>query len=488
MTSGQLEDVIISSKEAYEIYKKKTVADRVKLMRSIAQEIENLDKSVIQAAMEETSLPEGRLTGEKARTVNQWRSYADDLESGEVLDIRIDTALPDRQPPRVDIRKTMVPLGPVAVFGASNFPFAFSTGGNDTASAIAAGNSVIVKAHPAHPKTAEIVGNAISEGVEKAGYPIGLFQQVFGEIELGTELVKHSAIQSVGFTGSFQGGKALFDVANKREVPIPVFAEMGSINPLFVLPDKLKQADAAFAEDYVDSLTLGTGQFCTNPGTLVTIKGEGYDDFVANAKKAITKKPAEEMLHQGIAKAYNSNTKTMTGYNEVKVLAHGEDGQEHESQAVLAETTGQDFLSNTKLCGEVFGPFGLIIACENKEEMQAVAKNLEGQLTISVMAEDDELENYNKLLLDLREKCGRLLFNNFPTGVEVCIAMQHGGPFPATTNSQTTSVGSDAIKRFQRPVSYQNWPKHLLPNELKDENPLGLIRTVNGTSSTKKVE
>lgn len=484
----QLEDAIQASKEAYEMYKAKTIKERVALMRAIARAIEDLDETVIKTAMEETHLSEGRLTGEKARTVNQWRSYADDLESGEVLDIRIDTALPDRNPPRVDIRKTMVPLGPVAVFGASNFPFAFSTAGNDTASAMAAGNAVIVKAHPAHPKTAEIMGKAISTGIEKAGYPRGLFRQVFGEVELGTALVEHPAVQAVGFTGSFGAGKALFDAANKRDIPIPVFAEMGSINPMFLLPERLKNSDESLAGKYVGSLTLGSGQFCTNPGTLAVIKGEGYDQFKEDAKTALTQKPAERMLHEGIATGYANNAQAMTDFKEVSVLARGKEGQAHDGQAVLAETTAKDFLHHKKLCGEVFGPFGLIIVCDNKEEMKAVAQGLEGQLTISLLAEPGELSDYNDLILALREKCGRLLFNNFPTGVEVCIAMQHGGPFPATTNSQTTSVGSDAVKRFQRPVSYQNWPKDLLPEELKDENPLNLIRTINGKSGTWQIE
>ena len=324
-------------------------------------------------------------------------------------------------------------------------------------------------------------------GVEN-GYPIGLFSQIEGEVEIGTELVSHPSLKAVGFTGSFQGGKALFDIANKRNEPIPVFAEMGSVNPLFLLPKKLKSSDSDLAVKYVESLTLGSGQFCTNPGLLVAMKVPELQEFIAVTKQEISKKSAEKMLHQGIASNYLKNSTKITDHSAVKIIATGEPGDVNSGQAILAVTSASDFLKNEHFCGEVFGPFGLIVECENKQEMENIAAKLDGQLTATLLADEDELEEYINLKSILIEKCGRLILNNFPTGVEVCMAMQHGGPFPCSTDSRFTSVGADAIKRFMRPFCYQNWPDNQLPDELKNGNPLNLLRTINETNTTQSIK
>lgn len=472
-----LKEIVQSSAEAFQWFKQANVEKRYLLMLEIARQIESLDEELIETAHQETNLPSTRLSGEKARTVNQWRSYAEAMRSGLVLDVRLDV----QREQNIDIRKTMIPLGTVVIFGASNFPFAFSTAGGDTASAIAAGNTVIVKGHPGHPKTAEMMGKAICKAVAELGYPKGIFAQVFGGIETGAELVRHPVVKAVGFTGSFQGGKALFDLAAKRQEPIPVFSEMGSINPLFLMPDRLKNADSDLADQYVGSLTMGTGQFCTNPGVLVVIKGAGYKNLLGMIKERIASKEAEAMLHPGIASNYQQHTTEFAAHPSIQVIAEGKEGGENTGQAVLARTTAAEFTADRNLCGEVFGPFGLIVECENLEEMESVARSLEGQLTCTFLALEKELEKYGNLINLVREKCGRVIFNNFPTGVAVCMAMQHGGPYPASTDSRFSSVGGDAIKRFMRPIAFQNWPESQLPDELRNENTLGVYRTVNGT-------
>lgn len=482
-----IESILQASSTAFQKFKSANVQKRAQLMRAIADEIEKLGEELIETTHVETHLPTARLNGEKGRTIHQWRLYADAIESGMVLDLRIDTALTGRNPPRVDIRKMMAPLGPIVIFGSSNFPYAFSTAGGDSASAIAAGNSVIVKVHPAHPKTSKIMTNAIRTAITKEGYDPDLFIEVEGGIETGTALVNHSTVKAVGFTGSYQGGKALYDLANKRKDPIPVFAEMGSINPLFLMPEKLKSNQSELAAQYVDSLTLGSGQFCTNPGVLIAIKSDGLQQFKEAAIKAVQEKPAGKMLHAGIAASYNGNVSAMIEHPAITVIAKGQEGEDHTGQAILALTSAKEFLANEHFCGEVFGPFGLIVECENFEEMIRIADGLEGQLTSTLLATEEELETYSNLISIIREKCGRIIFNNFPTGVEVCVAMHHGGPFPSTTDSRFTSVGSDAIKRFLRPVTYQNWPQSLLPDELKNENPLHVWRTVNGVITKNNV-
>ncbi len=481
-TIKEIDNLLEKAQEAFFIFKNFTVKQRAAFMHQVADAIEALDDELITTAQAETNLPVARLQGEKGRTVGQWRGYADALASGVVLPVRIDTALPDRQPaPRPSIRKTYTPLGPVVVFCASNFPFAFSTAGGDTASAIAAGCPVIVKAHSAHPKTSGIMAAAINGVIQKAGLPEGLFGHVYSNsFENGTYLVSHPVVKAVGFTGSHGGGKALFDLANKRAEPIPVFAEMGSVNPVFLLEQKLNNAAEEVAKQYAASLTLGVGQFCTNPGIFVAPESPALATFINTLAQQISATPAAPMLHKGIAAAYHTNKTNVLQQPAVEVVAQATEGAEGFGNAAIAITTAADFIANKKLSQEVFGPFGLLVTYKTQEEAAAIAKALEGQLTISIFGETEELANNKTLINIVESKCGRLLFNNFPTGVEVCYAMTHSGPYPSCSDSRFTAVGPDAIKRFARPVSYQNWPDALLPDELKDENVLGVWRTVNG--------
>ena len=448
-------------------------------MNTIADEIEALGDELLQTAHEETHLPLARLTGEKGRTVMQWRTYGAALAAGSVLDVRIDTALPDRTPPRPDIRKTYVGLGPVVVFGASNFPFAFSTAGGDTASAIAAGCPVIVKAHSAHTRTAGIMAAAIQRGVKKAGYPEGTFAQVFSNSrEISQSLVKHPLVKAVGFTGSYAGGKALFDIAHQRPEPIPGFSEMGSVNPVFVLPEKMKNAPVETAQQYVASLTLGVGQFCTNPGIIIV--PEDCQEFLTALVAAAEQVAPCKMLHEGMAEAYVQTKAAVSSQENVRVLMGASSSEKGIGSASLALASAGDFLANNTLQEEGFGPFGLVVTYRSPEQMTDIARKIHGQLTCTILGEEAEIREYEELLLCITEKCGRLLFNGFPTGVEVVSAMHHSGPFPACTDSRFTSVGPDAIRRFARPVSYQNVPDAYLPDELKNSNPLGLYRLVNG--------
>lgn len=473
--------------EAFLVLRKSNFRQRAALMNTIADEIEALGDELIQAAHEETHLPVARLTGEKGRTLLQWRSYGAALASGSILDVRIDTALNERTPPRPDIRKTYVGIGPVVVFGASNFPFAFSTAGGDTASAIAAGCPVIVKAHSAHTRTARIMAEAIRRGVKKAGYPEGTFSQVFSSSREGAQLlVKHPLVKAVGFTGSYTGGKALFDIAGQRPEPIPVFAEMGSVNPVFVLPEKIKNAPAEVAQQYAASLTLGVGQFCTNPGIIII--PEGHNKFTDSLVAALAQVEPCKMLHEGIADSYVQNKATVSSQENVQVLLEASSSEKGTGAPSLALTTAGEFLANDTLQEEVFGPFGLVVTYANTGQLEDIARKIHGQLTCTVLGEEEEIRNYEDLLLLITEKCGRLLFNGFPTGVEVVSAMHHSGPFPACTDSRFTSVGPDAIRRFARPVSYQNVPDTYLPDELKNANPLGLYRLVNGKVTQEAVE
>lgn len=477
---SEIDQLVQQAHEAFLAFKRINSKQRAAFMHLVADEIEALGPELIDTAKLETNLPDARLAGEKARTVFQWRSYADALE--KVLDIRIDTADTQRTPPKPDLRKTAVGLGVVAVFGASNFPFAFSTAGGDTASAIAAGCSVIVKTHPGHPKTSALMAGAIKAAVQRAGLHTGLFAEVRSDnVGGGQYLVAHPLIKAVGFTGSFAGGKALYDLAAKRPEPIPVFAEMGSVNPVFLLPRKLEKAAADVAKQYAASLTLGVGQFCTNPGIFVAPNHKDLPQFIDALKTLIADTSAAPMLHQGIASAYCKNKAALLAQAGVTVLAEApETSPETHGNATVATVTANQFLANEQLGHEVFGPFGLIITYENAQEAEAIAKTFHGELTTTVLAEPEDIHAHQSLIEVLTGKCGRLLLNGFPTGVEVCYAMQHGGPYPASTDSRFTSVGPDAIKRFLRPLSYQNWPDEWLPDELKNANPLGIWRTVNG--------
>lgn len=465
---------------AFHVYRKFSLQQRAAFMKAIAVEIENCGDALIQTAMQETNLPEARLRGERARTIFQLNSYADACVKGEWLEARIDHAIADKVPPKPDIRKMLVPLGPVVVFGSSNFPFAYSTAGGDTACALAAGCPVIVKAHPAHIETSTIVANAILKAAAACNMPLGIFAHVYGtSFEVGKALVMHPFTKAVGFTGSYSGGKQLFDWGNQRKEPIPVFAEMGSINPVFLLPEKLNSAASDIAKLYAGSITLGVGQFCTNPGLIIGIESEALQTFIHDLGKAIQQIAPAPMLHAGIVKAYKEKKATALLQEDIHLVAEAETVvKENEGLPTIATATAQTFLNNPLLHQEVFGPYSIVIRCKAKNEMLQVAKNLEGQLTATLMATDNDIKQNDELVEAVKNICGRFIINSVPTGVEVCLSMQHGGPFPATTDGRFTSVGADGIKRFARPIAFQNWSNELLPDELKEENPLGIWRTV----------
>jgi 2,5-dioxopentanoate dehydrogenase len=479
-TNNKIDSIMNEAWAAFHLYRKLSLKQRADFMRAIAFELEACGDGLIETAMRETNLPEARLRGERGRTIFQLNQYADACEKGEWLEARIDTANPDKTPPKPDIRKMLIPLGPVVVFGASNFPFAYSTAGGDTACAFAAGCSVIVKAHPAHPETSEMAAKAILLAADKCNMPKGIFAHVHGaSFEPGKALVMHTHTKAVGFTGSYVGGKQLFDWANQRKEPIPVFAEMGSINPVFLLPEKLNTEAGATAKMYAASITLGSGQFCTNPGLIIGIESEGLKTFIHDLGKAIQLIAPAAMLHPGIVKAYKEKKEMALLQEEVHLVAESEtDVKENQGLPTIATASGQAFLNNPVLHQEVFGPYSLVIRCKDMHEMIEVAKYLEGQLTATLMATDNDIKNNEPLVEAIKNICGRFILNNVPTGVEVCLSMQHGGPFPATTDSRFTSVGADGIKRFARPICFQNWPDHLLPDELKNENLLGIWRTV----------
>ncbi|MCO6498424.1 MAG: aldehyde dehydrogenase (NADP(+)) [Chitinophagaceae bacterium] len=477
-TPEEINRAVQLSEEAFWEYRKLSLQDRKRLMYAIAAKLENSGMDIIHCAMEETNLPENRLIGERARTILQLRQYADACVAGDWLDVRIHKAKPDTGAP--DIRKTKVPLGPVVVFGSSNFPFAYSTAGGDTATALAAGCTVIVKGHPAHAKTSQMVADLISEAVREEGMPENVFQHLHGiSFEVGKQLVMHPGVKAVAFTGSLAGGKQLFDWGNQRKVPIPVFSEMGSTNPVFLLPGKLKSDAASIAKQYAASITQGVGQFCTNPGLILGIASEGLNEFKEMLKHEIRNAAPQKMLHAGIAKAYDTHKETALQQEGVSVLANS-DVESHIKEGVplVATVSGAEFIKNPLLKQEVFGPFSLVIECKDKAELAEAAKYMDGQLTSTIMGTENDIHEFKDVVSVAENFCGRLILNGVPTGVTVCRAMHHGGPFPATTDSRFTSVGGDAILRFVRPVAYQNWPDSLLPDELKDANPLGIERIV----------
>lgn len=464
--------------EAFAAYRSTTPTQRADFLESVAAEIEADRDAIAAAAVAESHLPEGRIAGEVGRTTGQLRLFAAVVRRGDHLGVRIDPALPDRAPlPRSDIRQRQVPLGPVAVFGASNFPLAFSTAGGDTASALAAGCPVVVKGHPAHPRTGFLVAQAIGRAVAGAGLPAGTFSFLLGPgIELGQELVADPRIKAVGFTGSRGGGLALVAAAAARTEPIPVYAEMSSINPVVVLPGALSGDVESLAAAYVGSLTLGAGQFCTNPGLLFLPAGPAGDAFLAAAGRAVAAATGATMLTSGIASAYRDGTSTLRATDGVRVVAEGDAAGDDAPapQLVEAETLAGP------VADEVFGASGVVIRYDDLSDLLPRLERLEGQLTATVHATDADADAARALLPVLELKVGRILFNGWPTGVEVGHAMVHGGPFPATSDSRTTSVGSLAIERFQRPVAYQDVPAGVLPEAVRDDNPWSLRRRIDG--------
>lgn len=482
-TSEEVNNAVRLAEAAFVEYRKKSGKERAAFLREIIKEIEALGDELIDRCRQETGLPEARLKGERGRTTGQLALFASLLEEGSWVDARIETALPDRQPvPKPDLRSMLIGLGPVGIFGASNFPFAFSVAGGDTASALAAGCTVVCKAHPSHPGTSELVGHAIIAAARKSGMPDGVFSLVQGpSAEVGLALVRNPLIQAIGFTGSFRGGKALFDEAAKREAPIPVYAEMGSINPVFILPQAQQGKAEELSSMVSASVTLGAGQFCTNPGILVTTSGSETSEFEKLVAKKMEAIPSATMLSPGIQKNYETGLENLKGQPSVEVLSQGaSNGAKTAGVPHVLRTSVDNFLENSELGKEVFGPSTLIVASRTREELLKVAQSMDGQLTATLIGTMEELPEYADLVDVLERKVGRVIVNGLPTGVEVCHAMVHGGPFPATTDSRTTSVGSAAIFRFARAVCYQGFPQGLLPDELKDGNPLSIWRMVNG--------
>ncbi|SNS11860.1 NADP-dependent aldehyde dehydrogenase [Sphingomonas laterariae] len=476
-----------AAEAAFDVYRATDRETRAAFLERIADEVVAIGDDLIVAAMRESGLPRARLEGERGRTVGQLRLFANVVRAGQWLGLRIDPALPERQPlPRPDLRMRMIPLGPVAVFGASNFPLAFSTAGGDTASALAAGCPVVVKGHPAHPETGALVAAAISRAVAASGLPAGVFAHLVGPgNDLGAALVQDPNIAAVGFTGSRGGGLALMKLAQARPVPIPVYAEMSSINPVLLLPEALKARGAALAAAYVGSLTMGAGQFCTNPGLVLAIDGEGLDAFVTAATGGVGEADAQVMLTTGIQAAYEKGAAALAGGAGVETLARGKAGNgSTQGQAALFQTTAEAFLADKALGHEVFGASSIIVRCRDEAELRSVLAGLEGQLTATLHMDDGDAAVASCVLPLLERKVGRILANGWPTGVEVCHAMVHGGPFPATSDARTTSVGSLAIDRFLRPVSYQNLAGALLPAELRDDaRGDGVPRLVDGVLS-----
>jgi NADP-dependent aldehyde dehydrogenase len=466
--------------EAFDTFRATSDQERAQFLETVAEQILAIGDELIERAMAESGLPRARLEGERGRTVGQLRLFAELLREGSWIDARIDNALPERAPPRPDLRMRLIGLGPVAVFAASNFPLAFSVAGGDTASAFAAGCPVVLKAHSAHPGTSELVARAVVKAVALCGLPAGVFALITGTgSRIGQALVAHPAIQAVGFTGSRSGGTALMAVAAARPQPIPVYAEMSSVNPVFLMPHALEARAEEIAKGFAASLTMGVGQFCTNPGLVLALEGPGLDRFCATAAEALGISQAGTMLTRGIASSYRESVDTLHGHEAVNTLVKIEH-EEGKGGAALFRTSVDHFLARHELHGEVFGPASLVVACKDVAELRQVTERLEGQLTATLQIDDADVDAARELLPVLERKVGRILANGYPTGVEVSTAMVHGGPFPATADGRSTSVGTGAINRFLRPVCYQNLPQALLPEALRDNNPLGIWRRRDG--------
>ena len=466
------------AKSAFAEYKSMSGARKAEFLRAIADEIMALGDTLIHRAMAESGLPEARFKGERGRTVGQLRLFADLVAEGSWVRATIDYGNPDRTPmPKPDVRTMMVPMGPVLVFTASNFPLAFSTAGGDTASALAAGNPVIVKAHEAHLGTNELVSKAIQTAAKKTNMPDGVYSSLTGQgFELGQTLVKHPVIKGVAFTGSHRGGLALHKIAQERKEPIPVFAEMGSINPMFVLPSALK-SNHKLPSIIAGSVNMGMGQFCTNPGIIVTEKGAACEAFKDALQMEFSQLGAYTMLTEGIHKNFEAlkNKALATQGVNTEFSAIPEDDT-WKGRAAVASVDASTFIQNPELHAEVFGPFTMVVECEGLEEMEQVAESFEGQLTSTIWGEATDFGAYGGVIDNIGQRAGRLIFNQVPTGVEVCHSMHHGGPFPAATDSRFTSVGTRSIDRFVRPKCFQNWPDSSLPPELQNANPLGIRR------------
>jgi 2,5-dioxopentanoate dehydrogenase len=484
-SNDDVERALNASAQAFADYRTRSGSERARFLETIATEIEALGDALLQRANAETGLPLTRITGERTRTCAQLRLFAQLARDGSWVDARIDPALPERQPlPRPDLRRILIPVGPVVVFGSSNFPLAFSVAGGDTASALAAGCTVVVKAHRAHPGTSELVAGAVNRALAACGLPSGVFSLLHGGgATIGIAMVQHPATAAVGFTGSHAAGRALFNAAASRPHPIPVFAEMSSINPVFLLRDALRERGAALAQGLLTSFTLGVGQFCTKPGLVFLQRGPETDNFLEKLAEAVRAAPCGTMLTSGIRDAFVENRRKITNIADVKTFATGSaiaDASLTQTETSVASTAAATFLSQPTLATEAFGPFTLVVLGENADELAACAAALEGQLTATLHGTPSDLVRARSLIGALEQKVGRIVVNGFPTGVEVSPAMNHGGPYPATTDVRFTSVGTAAIYRFARPVCYQGLADDLLPPALQNANPLGLLRLVNG--------
>ena len=479
-TPGDVADACVLADAAFDHFRELPPSQRAAFLEEIAVRIEALGEQLIKAAMAETGLPQQRLVGERGRTAGQLRLFARVLREGLWIGAVIDPPLPDRAPPRADLRMRRIPVGPVAVFGASNFPLAFSVAGGDTASALAAGCPVVVKAHPAHPTTSALVAGAIRDAIEACGLPEGVFSFVQGPSnDLGAALVAHPLIKAVGFTGSRSGGLALVKIAQGRAEPIPVYAEMSSVNPVILFPGALAARADALGAGFVASLTLGAGQFCTNPGIILGIDGPDLDRFLASAAAALAVAPVQTMLTNGIHQAYRRGVGLLADHPATKQIAAGLNSSEcNRGQAALFQTSGADFSRHPDLAHEVFGAASIVVRCASVADLAHIVATMEGQLTATLHFDSEDEAAVRRFLPLLERKAGRILANGWPTGVEVSHAMVHGGPYPATSDPRTTSVGASAIERFLRPVCYQDIPDALLPVVLQDANPLEIPRYI----------
>jgi NADP-dependent aldehyde dehydrogenase len=492
-TEAHVDQAFEAAENAFQEFRRASAVRRATFLERIAEEIELLGDDLLVTANIETSLPIGeRLVGERGRTVNQLKMFAALIREGSWVDARIDRGMPDRKPlPKPDVRRMLTPLGPVAVFGASNFPLAFSVAGGDTASALASGCPVVFKAHPAHPATSELVAGAIARAAKEARMPPGVFSLLQStRNEIAVAVVRHARVKAVAFTGSLRAGRALFDAAARRQSPIPVYAEMGSVNPVFLLPEALKERADTIAQRMKASVMVGGGQLCTSPGLAVGISSPHFARFSETLQELVKSATPPTMLHPGILQSFESGVNRLRAIEGVQTIASANSADQGKSEALplMFATDFGTFMKHSALGEELFGPSTVVVRCDSREEMLAMAQGLEGHLTATIHGTTEDLAEYSALIAILEGKVGRLIFNGFPTGVEVCASMQHGGPYPSTTDSRSTSVGTAAILRFARPIAYQNFPQAALPIELQNENPRGIWRLVDGHPTREKLQ
>jgi 2,5-dioxopentanoate dehydrogenase len=484
-TGAQANEALLAADGAFDALRTATPETRALLLETLSDEILALGDALLERAHAETALPMARLTGERARAMNQCKMFANLIREGSWAEAAIDRAIPDRQPlPKPDIRRVLMPIGPVVVFGASNFPFAIGVVGTDSVCALAAGCPVVVKGHPAHPGTSEMLTRAVMNALRKVGLPDGCFSMLHGRgHDIGVELVKHPLTQAVAFTGSLKGGRALFDVACARPDPIPFYGEMGSVNPVFLLPGALRERGDKIAEGYIGSVTMGVGQFCTNPAIVLGLKGAELEQFTHAAGDLAKKVPPQSMLHAGICEAYEAGTAVWHTVKGLNLAGESEAEPDHKKTQAACRifTTSIDVLEhNEELRREVFGPCSIVTECPTLEDMLRFARGLEGQLTATIHGTAADLQEYAPLVRVLERKVGRIIFNGFPTGIEPCPSMHHGGPYPAATHSFFTSIGTSSIYRFVRPVCFQGFPDEALPEPIQNGNPRGALRLVDG--------